>query len=345
VLSRRRVMVIGAFGWALLTAVASSAETAGPAIRSVVQIVYGPSPLDPFRRPMGMAADRARGLLVVADTGSHRLLLLDASGRSRGGIPCAASDSEGRLCEPRAVAFDAQGRLYVVGNLTRGVEVLTPLGASLARVDPIAAGDATSSVHGLAVAPSGRIWMAISGAHPEVVCMRPTGAIDVRIDHAGGQVPLRAPVSVAVTSDESLLVVVDADAERAVSVFRTDGTHIASFGTHGEGRGTVSLPTHAAWGPSNTVWVTDTLRQSILVFDAKGEFLGRVGGYGQEPGQFDHPVACAFLADDRLAVLERAGARVQVLEIATTESPATETGSVTARPDTTVFGVRSEIRR
>lgn len=340
----RIVTGIGALGCALLTALASHAEDAGPAVRSVVQIVYGPSPLDPFRRPLGMAADRGRGLLVVADTGNHRLLLLDATGRSRGGIPCAASDSEDRACEPRAVAFDAQGRLYVAGTLGRGVEVLTATGATLAQLDPTAADSVGSAVHGLAVEASGRIWMAISGPHPAVVCMRPDGHIDVRIDHAG-EAPLHAPINVAVSADDSLLAVVDADAEHALSVFRTDGTHVASFGSHGEGQGTVSLPTHVAWGPSNLLWVTDTLRHSIAVFDAKGTFVGRVGGYGQEPGQFNHPVACAFLAEDRLAVLERAGARIQVLEIETSRSPATETGPVTASPDTTVIGDRSGLRR
>lgn len=341
---RLTATVIGALGWALLTATAAGAGEASPAVRSVVQVVYGPSPLDSFRRPLGMAAHPGRALLVVADTGNHRLLLLDATGRSRGGIPCAASDSEGRSCEPRAVAFDAQGRLYVAGTLGRGVEVLTATGAVLAQLDPTAADTVASAVHGLAVEAGGRIWMAISGPHPAVVCMRPNGQVDVRIDHAG-EAPLRAPVSVAVSADESLLAVVDADAEHALSVFRTDGTHVASFGSHGEGQGTVSLPTHATWGPSNTLWVTDTLRHSISVFDAKGTFLGKVGGYGQEPGQFDHPVACAFLAEDRLAVLERAGARIQVLEIETTKGPATETGPVTASPDTTVIGDRSGLRR
>ena len=115
--SRTTATVIGAVGWALLTTIASGAAEAGPVVRSVLQIVYGPSPMDPFHRPLGLAADRARGLLVVADTGNHRLVLLDASGRSRGGIPCAGSGSEARPCEPRAVAFDARGRLYVAGNL------------------------------------------------------------------------------------------------------------------------------------------------------------------------------------------------------------------------------------
>jgi hypothetical protein len=37
---------------------------------------------------------------------------------------------------------------------------------------------------------------------------------------------------------------------------------------------------------------------------------------GAGPGQFQYPAACAFLAADRIVVVERAGARFQVLEVA-----------------------------
>jgi hypothetical protein len=43
-----------------------------------------------------------------------------------------------------------------------------------------------------------------------------------------------------------------------------------------------------------------------------------MGGYGDGPGQFKYPVGCAFLAADRIVVLERANARCQVLEVEVT---------------------------
>lgn len=341
---RSQVLVISAIGWALLATVAARAEAASPSIRAVKQIVYGPSPLDRFRRPAALAVDPVRGLMAVADAGNHRLLLLDATGRTRGGIPCAASGSEDRICEPRAVAFDARGRLFVAGTLSRGVEVLNSTGATLARLDPVPAGDTGSAVQGVAVPPSGRIWLAIAGLHPAIVALRPDGTHDLRIERAG-DMPVGSVSGLAVNADESLLAVVSMDAQRAISLFRTDGTYVASFGEHGEGEGTFSLPTCVAWGPGNTIWVTDTIRGSISVFDVKGTYLGRIGGFGRGAGEFSYPVACAFLADDRLAVLERGNARIQVLEIQMTESPDHVSGPVTPGSDSTASGARSGLKR
>jgi DNA-binding beta-propeller fold protein YncE len=310
----------------------------------VVQIVYGPSPLDRFQRPLGMTVDRARGLLVVADTGNHRLVVVDAKGRSRGGIPCVASASEGRSCEPRAVACDAGGRLYAVGTLTRGIEIISPTGARLARLDPLPPQHTTDAIQGVAVAPSGRIWVTIAGTHSAIVALRSDGTTDLRIERAGSAA-LGSLGGIAVNADETLIAAVSTDAERPISVFRTDGTYVASFGKRGEGEGTFSRPTHLAWGVGNTLWVVDTLRGSISVFDAKGDYRGRIGGFGRGPGQFSYPVACAFLADDRLAVLERAGARIQVLEIEMAENPELRPGRAPTGSDATAVGARPELRR
>ena len=75
------------------------------------------------------------------------------------------------------------------------------------------------------------------------------------------------------------------------------------------------MAVHVTWGPNETLWVTDTIRHSIGVFDHRGGSLGRIGGFGRRPGEFDYPIACAFLARDRVVVLERANARCQVLEV------------------------------
>jgi hypothetical protein len=118
-----------------------------------------------------------------------------------------------------------------------------------------------------------------------------------------------------------MVAVADPMAEKPVLLFSADGTFITSFGRHGEGDGTFSMVSDVTWGPDGTLWVTDTVRHSISVFDTQGTYLGRIGGFGRGPGQFDYPSGCAFLAPDRLVVLERVGARFQVLEV---QVPASE---------------------
>jgi hypothetical protein len=40
-----------------------------------------------------------------------------------------------------------------------------------------------------------------------------------------------------------------------------------------------------------------------------------VGGFGEGPGQFQYPSACAFLSATKLVVLERGASRMQVIEL------------------------------
>jgi DNA-binding beta-propeller fold protein YncE len=295
-------------------------------LTQVLAIVPGPTAVDGFRRPTALCVDVHRGILVVADTGHQRLATFDISGRSRGTIPY----SEGRPlesdvaparilpAEPGAIAIDARGRLYVVDNLGRTVEVLTARGSHLGWIQP--ASEAIQSgravMEALAIGPSGRIYLLCSGELPGLIVLDSKGAI---LNTAGFEAEpprlLRTPVSIAVDADERSLVVVDPKAEEVVLVLDVDGTVRTRFGRHGEGEGTFSLAVHAAWGPQGTLWVTDTVRHSISVFDSVGSALGRIGGRGVGPGQFEYPVGCAFVSGNRLIVLERSSARFQLLEV------------------------------
>jgi DNA-binding beta-propeller fold protein YncE len=316
-----------------------------PRITSVERILHGPAPLDAFRRPMGLAADRARGVLVIADTGNHRLLLVDSTGRSRGGIPCAADEAQGRsICEPRSVALDPRGRLVVVDGAARGIEVLTATGSRLAVLDPAPPEAIGSRPSAVAVGGSGRIYVVYAGQRPGLVVVEPGGTRVLAVGFTA-DAPFRGPVGVAVDSSESCIAVVDPEADRVVSLWSSDGTRLAAFGTHGEGDGTFSMAVHAAWGPGETLWVTDTIRHSISVFDRGGRFAGRIGGFGRGPGQFDYPVGCVFLAPDRLAVLERAGARLQVLgvDVGKAWAPQTRLGTETVGSEWSMQQVRAEV--
>jgi DNA-binding beta-propeller fold protein YncE len=277
-------------------------------------IVYGPSLVDRFQHPCGIAVDSTRGILIVADSGRHRLAIFDAKGRGRGTLACDPNLNDGGSCEPKSVAVDSHHRIFSLDALGKEIEVLTPSGARLAHFDPSPGDSLQSRPQALAVGKSGRIYVVFAGVRAGYVILGPKGVREQVVGFTP-DAPFKGPTAVAVNEDESALAIVDPGAARQVSVYGSNGQLQFSFGPHGEGDGTFSMAVHAAWGPGGTLWVTDEIRHSISVFDGKGSFLGRIGGFGREPGQFDYPVGCAFLAADRIAVLERAGSRLQVLAV------------------------------
>ena len=321
-----RTWVVVSLGLAIQV-VAAGVAAAEPAIRSVDWVAYGPSPVDRFLRPCGIAVDSTRGILIVADTGRHRLTVFDSKGRTRGSLPCDPNLTKGGNCEPKSISLDSRSRIYSLDALGREIEVLTPSGARLAHFDPTPSDSFQTHPQALAVGRSGRIYVVFAGARSGYVVLGPKGApLQVVGFTPGG--PFTGPAAVAVNDDESALAIVDPGAERQVSVYGSNGELRFAFGPHGEGDGTFSMAVHVTWGPGGTLWVTDTIRHSISVFDGGGRFLGRIGGFGREPGQFDYPIGCAFLAADRIAVLERAGSRLQVLEVEVGKPGSLKPGSV-----------------
>lgn len=297
-----------------------SAPAAAPtvAIRSVLRIVNGPSLQDSFRRPLSIATDEQRGLIIVADTGHQRLAIFDARGRARGVISTRQRRPGQKYSEPRAVAVDAHGRLYVADSLNRSVEAMSSYGASLAFL-AIPLDEETRRLtqpQFVTVGASGRIYILLSGSRRGLVAMERDGTLVTRIGfEPQAEATLRGPVAVAVNAAENRIAIVDPEAEQAVLIYDAAGRRLVAFGPHGNGDGTFSMAIHATWGPGDTIWVTDTIRHSISVFDDQGHYAGRIGGFGHGPGQFNYPAGCAFLAPDQLVVLERAAARFQVLDL------------------------------
>jgi hypothetical protein len=213
------------------------------------------------------------------------------------------------------VAFDSSGRLFVVDGLDPGVLVLTPRGSRLGTLElPVPEG-AGSRPQAVDIGSTGLIYLLCGGPYAGVVVMDQNGRQLPGRGLTPGKEPLGSAVSLAVNEAAGLMTVVSPRAEKQVRLYGIDGRLSAEFGAHGEGDGTFSLAGHAAWGPWNTIWITDTLRHSISVFDARGRYLGRIGGFGRGPGQFCFPVACGFLSDTRIIVLERGTARCQILEV------------------------------
>jgi sugar lactone lactonase YvrE len=290
------------------------ARTDGVSIRNVDMILVGATPLDLFRRPQALVADTTRGILLIADTGHHRLVAFDRTWRSRGSIVLDAHHAG----EPSALALDARGRIFVADRAQKRIEVMDARGTHIKFfMPPLPEGAADAPLpQDIAIGASGRIYLLVSGDHPGVCIMDIAGRPLENIGFGpAGQGLWTAPQSMSVNADETRIAVVDAVADQVVTIVDPDGRLICGFGTHRETESGFSLPQDVIWGPGNTLWITDTLRHSVCVFDERGTVLGRFGGLGNGPGQFAYPVGCVFLSENRIAVLERANARCQVFEM------------------------------
>ena len=92
-----------------------------------------------FVRPSGIAVDRSRGLLYVADPSTqdspdHSVKVFDLMGNFQRTVGNGRGDCEGCLMFPTFVAVDSKGNVYVSNTLNARIEVFDPEGKYLKRI-------------------------------------------------------------------------------------------------------------------------------------------------------------------------------------------------------------------
>lgn len=130
------------------------------------QDVFGAGDLE---RPGGMAFDRERKLLYVADTGAHQIKAFDGAGRLVRTIGRRGA-GDGEFNFPLDLGLDGEGNLYVLDSMNARVKVFSPEGAFLRAFGE--RGTAAGSFQipkGIAVSPSGHVYVTDSRAHRFIV--------------------------------------------------------------------------------------------------------------------------------------------------------------------------------
>jgi phage tail-like protein len=260
--------------------------------------VRGPgSGLGELSEPHGVAIG-PRDTLYVADTGNARVQMFDLrTGQVRGVIGArrpwdapAPSDDEGRLRLPWDLALDAAGNLYVAEPA--GTDVL---------------GDAHR----------GRIQK--FDAHGRVV----PGFWRTMRD---GPAPPASPASVVIVQsagEGEALLVIDGAPARAV-VYSLAGEVDDAATAAWEAIGRLIVQPAAATLAGGSLYVADAATSRVLVFSARGTFLGLARDYSAEA------TGLAIDREGRLLAQSRSGG---VARFAMTDSFA-ESGSVVAGPFT-----------
>ncbi|MFN8534282.1 MAG: TIGR03663 family protein [Dehalococcoidia bacterium] len=186
---------------------------------------------------------------------------------TRGGGP-------GQLVEPRGVAVDAAGNVYVVDTGNNRIQKFDPTGRLVAQVGRKGAGNGEfTEPWGITVAPDGTIWVADTWNHrlqqftPSLEFLSKFG----EFGETGGPITANpgrfyGPRSIAFLPDGSL-VVTDTGNKR-IQRFRPDGQFLGAIGGAGAAPGQFQEPVGLAVGPDGTLFVADTWNKRIQRLDS-----------------------------------------------------------------------------
>lgn len=338
---RRSIVVRVALLWVAATLVqfppAEAIASSSGMQAGFLSILERPGPALSFSKPLGVAVDTVGGLIIIADTGNNRIRIFDSGGYPIVSHPHRVDGPRGRTKgEPKALAVDREGTLYVLDALAQYVDVMDLLGNYLHQIHPIdiAPGSARETrieeTHtaseaspedmdltpvALTLDTQDRLVLAVGGMNSQIWGLDENWDVRWVLDGSErGATPFGSITDLFVDG-EGRIYVTDGTREPAVRVFSKEREELLSFGSREVGGENFSFPASVVATVDGRIWVLDAIRQAVKVFDRDGNYLGLVGGKGQRDGEFLFPSRLATNGLDRLYVLERVGARLTTFQI------------------------------
>ena len=226
-----------------------------------------------------------------------------------------AGNGPGQFAEPRGVAADASGSLYVADTKNSRIEVFDANGNFVRSFGVKGPGDGQlNEPCGVAIGPGGEVFVADTWNH-RVARFGPGGEWrGVWVDPEHG---FFGPRSLVVSGGS--LFVSDTGNKRIVRFDASTGAVLARWGGAGTGQGQFVEPVGLAADPSGRIYVADTGNHRVQVFDADGKFLRQFPVFGwkdfyTEPYLAIGPADSVFVTDSwkgRIARYDASGALVR----------------------------------
>ena len=169
---------------------------------------------------------------------------------------------KGQFDNPRGIAIDSAGNIFVADTDNRRIEKFSPDGTFLTSMRPFEAPS------GIAIDRAGNIYVAEIGSKHRIQKLGSEGTFIARWTPG-----LYGPRKIAIGPDDSIYVV-DSGDNRIVKL-SPNGQVLASCGSAGTGDGQFRGVSSVAVDPTNKVYVADPMNSRIQVFDSNGKFLTR----------------------------------------------------------------------
>jgi uncharacterized protein (TIGR03663 family) len=226
-----------------------------------------------------------------------------------------AGSGPGQFAEPRGVAADASGNLYVADTKNSRIEVFDANGTFVRAFGVKGPGDGQlNEPCGVAIGPGGEVFVADTWNH-RVARFGPGG--EWRGAWTDPEHGFFGPRGVVVSGGS--LFVSDTGNKRVVRFDLSNGAVLARWGGSGAGPGQFVEPVGLAADPSGRIYVADTGNHRVQVFDAEGKFLRQFPVFGwkdfyTEPYLAIGPADAVFATDSwkgRIARYDASGTLVK----------------------------------
>ena len=182
----------------------------------------------------------------------------------------------GQFAEPRGVAADGSGNIYVADSKNSRIEVLDPNGAYLRALGSKGPGEGQlNEPSGVTVGPDGEVIVADTWNH-RVARFGPGG--EWRGAWTDPEKAFFGPRSVVLSRGS--LYVSDTGNKRIVRFDATSGAVTGRWGSAGSDAGQFIEPVGLAADSSGRIYVADTGNHRVQVFDADGKFLRQFPIFG-----------------------------------------------------------------
>jgi DNA-binding beta-propeller fold protein YncE len=278
------------------------------------------------------------GNRVIADSGNHRIVVVDGAGSevavfgSRCDLGAGADGGcvdpdgagplqpgDGQFNEPWGVAVDADGAIYVADTWNGRIQVFDADGNFLRKWGyfnttngELGDGNALFGPRGLAFDLAGNLVVADTG-NKRIVRFRPDGQF---VDQAGGGGVVAGrfdePTGVAVDPTDGSILVADAW-NRRIQRLDPNLAFLAEYPVPAwESRDIYHKPGIAV-ALNGDIYVTDPQFYRVFVFDPTGALKGTFGRFGVEANRFGLPMGIAAdLAGSSVVIADADNNRVMV---------------------------------